>query len=279
MIINSNSFSTSIVTVSVVLLVFASSSRVCHSHYTANPRDYYYSHRQRPQSGKEISKNMESSLSPSTLFGTVTRTQSAELRPATIREPTCSDLRTLWKASLKELTKKLGVFVFPQELESVLRSPYYRNFVKTPGYFGRFTSESRDGEGPDNAVYGQEHLASDLEDDVKSRLPDVYGEVQLSPEEMQDKGSFGSIVVADSTKQKVSDAREDGDQVKQSDPQQQRLPSVVTAAAEHPEDQGSAYQTTTLARKQKSDTRTGSPGSLSASEFFNSVWHDDPVKF
>lgn len=265
------------------VLMFLSILSAAHCHYTANPK-VYYAHQRHPGFEKDVSKSLDAQQSNPIVYGSVVRSMTLPTDKQQVRhqqEPSCTSLRNLWKASMKEMSNKLGFFVFPNDLERILSNPYYRSLIRGSGVFGKIVTEASDSRTPTtDPVHGYERQFPGAFDDSPAERDEALFEhgvmssdVAASPK----AGSFGDIVVGPSLPQNqaershmMSEEASAGGKQKQTE----------IGKAFESSDQGSVYHSSTLARKHKSGNSNENSGTLSAAgDFFNSVWHDEPIKF
>ena len=250
-------------------LMLTSIFTLSHCHFTANPKDYY-AHRQRHELGKDMTKQFDGQQSIPNPYGSVMRSltsSSAGQEARRIQQPSCASLRSLWKSSLKEISNQVGFFVFPNDLERILSNPYYRSLIRGPGEFGQIVREASDSRpSASDVVFGYERkypgafVESPAEPD---QIASSYGHVVLSPDP-EKAGAFGDIVVVEAPSRKQQERRpetNDGATGGVGNKQEQQSELVTASEAA---DQGSAYHSSTLARKQKSGNQNGNSGSLSA---------------
>lgn len=260
------------------LLMLTSVFTPIHSHYTVNPRGYYYAHHARKDAPRLLGRPHPVSQGSVVMYPRYRPDQEQQLH-----EPSCGQLRSLWHASVKDMSNKLGFFVFPDDLDQVLSNPYYQNLVKSPGRFGKIVTETRDeidsnNEPTQEILYGHERKYSDIADDVHDNTGIVdasYGNVVYSPDEKDDgkAGTFGNIVVVEAPSRQDRQRPQEavyGSVVRERKTQSQQVSESTTRASN---DQRSAHLVSTAARKQKTEHQGSDPSS--ANDFFNSVW---PVK-
>lgn len=196
------------------------------------------------------------------------------------QEPTCDELRNLWRASVQEMSKQLGFFVFPGDVEKVLNNPYYRSILRSPGHFGHILTETNEIRPPSSVLYGHtvRYPGSFGEAEVEPEKSETsYGDVIFSPDEgVRKSGTFGDMVVVGSPSSgKQQKEQEHGSQ--DHSLKQEEQYSAVTSSPGVTAD-GSEHQSS-MSRQQKSADTNGESGKMTANDFFNSVWHDGPIKF
>ena len=258
--------------------------------YSVSPSNYYPSQQEQQQRALE--------QHPLYQYYIQKQESSSNLSP-----PSCQDLRALWRASIVELTNSLGFFVFPNDLTRVVTNPYYQSLIRASssqaedvvssnidskkGSFGKIISyPSSSSEVSKEEVYGR--MNEEPRDRTRDRSSSSYGHVILTPEEAGKElpvGSFGDVVetpvyVTPST------SFQQQDRPPASSPKVIVISASEAAAKGRKTSKGSSSRKTLPRSTGVSETqgppRTNqerSKSSLTAEEFFNARWHDEPVKF
>ena len=179
--------------------------------------------------------------------------------------PSCGQLRSMWKTSVAQNWKQ-GPASHPNEIPRVF-NPYYLNLLldsnsKEGNHFGRIVNSPAEKERlkeEEETITPQGGLFEDysIRESRPRESDPAFGKMVLSPVEARKKlpsGEFGRII--EDTSSKPSEISE-----------------VYGVEVTRPR----VSQSSPSNSVSKSENGSRSSSSLTASEFFNAIWHDKPV--
>lgn len=199
------------------------------------------------------------------------RDQSASsIGSPVITIPSCNQLRELWAASIAQEWNPEGQH--PNEIPRIVSNPYYLNLVlksnkeTSDNHFGKIiTSPAEKKQLERENEEMRKHIPGNFDDYpvAQKEVGYTYGREVLSPKEAKEKlppGVFGRFVTS------KSDGEKSGDH---------SMGAGNGNGRERPIDTQSSSSSSSPNSESASSRITGS--SLTANDFFNSMWHDKPV--
>lgn len=228
----------------------------------APPRAMYYGHRVEP---REPLQHIPSSL----YYGSTSRDM-----------PSCSQLRYLWKSSIKDfMDNNINDNLDNNEIPMILNNPYYTTLLwrqQTPN-FGKILIEpkksSKDSSNQNRVEVRFQGKSSSQDSnkdvttipghfmDKPSQIGVVYGHVIHSPDEAQERHQIST------TDNKNHKSRENG-----------VFGDFVTQVDDSDESKGRPTENHNNHQNSIKQQRTGSSSFKSAEDFFKSgIWHNKPV--
>jgi len=97
----------------------------------------------------------------------------------TMTPPACSDLETLWRNSIVELTNTLGIFVFPNDLNRILTNPFFQKQIRDLTAARTFTPPPPTMIPPDSVTSSP--TESNHHQSTTSSTTPSYGKLIISP--------------------------------------------------------------------------------------------------